>query len=179
MYGQQAALAGFDAINAIASGAIVVVLAAVAAYAVYRGFVVPLVFPKLCIGGYGVCATLSYQSQDNAALVHVMEQSMTVFFNGQRAFMYPIPSRTNVPVCGKDRVLAYAVNRVTGELMFHQCAPKLEQVEALFVDSPRHEIVHPLERRGGGVGYLTAGEAVRVLEEHGVINRYDPTLAQQ
>lgn len=159
--------------TAITYAALAALIAALAAYIVFRQLVVPNVFPRLCLAGHGVCATITYRSLDNAALATVKEQNMLVFFNGQRAFMYPEPAMTNPDICEKDEVLAYAVNRVTGELMFHQCAPPAEKVEERFAGEPERTIVYQLERRKDSLGYLNAGEVVDVLEMYGVLNRSD------
>ena len=164
---------GFAVIDTITYVTVAVLIAGLGAYVVYQKIVVPRVFPRLCLAdSRAMCAMLTFQSKDNAALLTVKEQDMTVFFNGRHAFMYPQPSETSL-TCEQKEVLAYRVNRITGELMYHECAPSIETVQAMFSGQAKRSLAYPLRRRLQGLGYLTAGDALRVLEEYNVVNRYN------
>lgn len=85
-----------------------------AAYVFHAHFVSNILLPSLCLTESGTCIFVKYRAKGNAAIATLEPEGITVFFNGQHAYLYLQGVASNDDRCGTNS-LVYRLNRTSGK----------------------------------------------------------------
>lgn len=133
---------------------------------IYIAIVQPYAY-NTCLFSSGSCVKIKYKKKNNTALIHVLPEGKTVWFNGRDVLLYGEPTGN---VCDDSLEPAYAFDLKTDTPKGYVCAKSLTEIKKLYEAEPDQYIT---TRHPGSIGManlidIMVANNIISIDHHGV-----------